>query len=44
MQLVANLAAQLGGTVRYVRGAGLSVEISVPLAAQARGGEAEEAA
>jgi two-component sensor histidine kinase len=32
MQLVANLAAQLGGTVRYVRGAGLRVEVSVPLA------------
>jgi len=39
MQLVANLASQLGGTVRYVRGAGLSVEVSVPLAAQAHGGE-----
>jgi PAS domain S-box-containing protein len=44
MQLVANLASQLGGSVRYVRGAGLSVEVSVPLAAQAHGGEAEEAA
>jgi PAS domain S-box-containing protein len=39
LRLVANLATQLSGTVRYARGAGLSVEVSVPLAAQARGAE-----
>jgi two-component sensor histidine kinase len=44
MQLVANLASQLGGTVRYACGAGLSVQVNVPLAAQARGGDEEQAA
>ena len=43
MQLVANLAAQLGGSVRYARGAGLAVEVSVPLV-NAQDGAEERAA
>ena len=36
MQLVANLAAQLDGTVRYERGAGLRVVVGVPMDERAR--------
>jgi two-component sensor histidine kinase len=43
MQLVANLAGQLAGEVRYVRGTGLRVEVSVPLAAKARDGKEQAA-
>jgi len=43
MQLVANLAEQLGAKVRYARGAGLRVEVGVPLAAQEREGEQQAA-
>jgi two-component sensor histidine kinase len=42
MQLVANLAQQLGGTVRYARGAGLRVEVSVPLAGEHEHSEERE--
>ena len=43
LRLVANLATQLGGSVRYARGAGLSVEVRVPLA-NAQDGAEERAA
>jgi len=39
MELVANLVEQLGGEVRYLRGAGLRVEVSVPLKALDGGNE-----
>jgi len=43
MQLVSNLAEQLGAKVRYARGAGLRVEVGVPLAVSGHGNEQQAA-